>query len=102
MSWTAKELIEHLQTFDPSAKLYYQLAYKDDVADYFIKGISDEDWDAFCEEFTGDWEYVSETLNNIVDSKYECDFCNLYDYEAVEIDGDVNCSSCGEEKDVLE
>ena len=85
-------------------KIYFQVATKDDLDSYFTEGqkISDADWDSFCDDFDGNWEYAYESLNEIMADEFECSACNLYDYRCVQGEGDEPvCPNCGEEKDLL-
>ena len=88
--------------------LWSAYASKEDVNDYFVEGceISDTDFTAFIESFQGDWEYVAETINDIMED-YErnvsCSSCGLFDYLCItdEKERETYCRHCGEEKDVL-
>jgi hypothetical protein len=104
MSYTAKDLIDRLSKMPPDTLLWWAYAGKDEVSDYFVEGceISDDDFTKFINEFSGDWEYVVETLADCVDGEFLCDKCGLYDYKAQDLDKQgFICSKCGEEKEVV-
>lgn len=104
-----KDLIELLQKLDPTSRLWINWAGKSELDDYFVEGceINDSDWEEFTNTFGGDWDYVSDHLNDIMSDNNEknvyCDRCSLYDYECItdENERETYCRHCGEEDDVL-
>ena len=108
MKTTVEELIIRLEKFPKTEVIYYDFGRKEDLQGFFTEGseISDEHWESFAEHFLGDWEYARDTLNDIMPQECLCNSCELYDYEALqvetdEISGQV-CRKCGEEEDLLE
>jgi hypothetical protein len=104
-----KDLIEALQKLDPTTRLWVQYADKSELAEYFVEGceINDTDWEEFCSDFSGDWEYVDEYLSDLLPDNNKknvyCDSCSLYDYECItdEDEQETYCRHCGEEQDLL-
>lgn len=98
-----KDLIKRLSDLSPDEPIWYSYSTKDETEDYFVEGckISDEDFEKFANNFSGDFEYFSETLNDTIDAKFYCSECCLYDYQAKEVEGEILCSKCGEENDLL-
>lgn len=108
MAYKVKELIEQLSKLDPDSLLWWSYAGKSEVNDYFVEGceISDDDFIAFIDAFQGDWEYASETLNDIMGEhtkNVSCGDCGLFDYDCItdEDARETYCRECGEETDVL-
>lgn len=88
--------------------LWSSWATKDDVNDYFVEGceISDEDFLSFIDSFQGDWEYVAETMNDIMsdhEKNVSCSECGLFDYKCVtdEKEQETLCRHCGEAEEVV-
>jgi hypothetical protein len=104
-----KDLIEVLQTIDPTTRLWVRWSDKNELADYFVEGceINDKDWEDFCSDFSGDWDYVSDYLHDLMadnnSKNVYCDTCSLYDYECItdEKEQETTCRHCGEEEDLL-
>jgi hypothetical protein len=104
-----KQLIEALQKLEPTSQVWVSWATKSELEDYFVAGceINDTDWQDFINSFSGDWEYVSECLDDIMKDNNEknvyCEQCNLYDYDCItdEDNQETYCRVCGEEDDVL-
>lgn len=104
MTITAQELIDHLATLPPTEPIWYSLGTKEDLIEYFVEGceISDADFSTWADEFSGDWEYCVDNLRDIMDSKYLCDECDLYDYNAKTTDdNETLCRHCGEEEEII-
>lgn len=104
------DLIEQLQKLDPTSQVWCSYATKRELDDYFVEGceINDKDWEEFCSNFGGDWDYVSDYLNDLLQDNNEknvyCDSCCLYDYECItdEDNQETVCRHCGEEEDLLD
>ena len=104
-----KTLIEALQKLDPTSQVWVSWATKSELEDYFVEGceINDNDWQEFVNTFGGDWDYVSDHLNDIMKDNNEknvyCEQCDLYDYECItnEKEQETTCRYCGEEEDLL-
>lgn len=104
-----KTLIEELRKLDPTSQVWVSWATKEELADYFVEDceINDTDWQSFVDTFGGDWEYVSDHLNDIMTDNNSknvyCDTCSLYDYECItnEKELETTCRYCGEEEDLL-